>query len=85
MVMFRQSYVKSMRLPDWKQDILVTISAVTKRFKINSLQFINNFNTKTFPRGTLKGKFNMLPSDKVTEQTLNKDQKGPSCHRTDHK
>ena len=33
------------------QDILVTIGAFSKRFKINSLQFITNFNMETFPRG----------------------------------
>ena len=36
------------------QDILVTIGAVSKRLKINSQQFINNFNMETFPRGVQK-------------------------------
>ena len=47
------------------QDILVTIGTGTKRFKINSLQFINSFNRKAFPRATQKGKFNMLPSNQA--------------------
>ena len=36
------------------RDILFTIGAVSKRFRINSLQFINNFNMETFLRGAQK-------------------------------
>ena len=58
------------------QDILVTIGAVSKNFKINSLQFINNVNMDTFPSGVQKENLLCFLLIKVIEWTINKDQKG---------
>ena len=69
MVQILIDFLKSISLPNWNlhlestermlawlitEDILVTIGAVSKRFKINFLQFINNFNMETFPRDVQK-------------------------------
>ena len=46
---------------------------IPNKFPVIYLQFQHgNFSTRR-----TKGKFNMLPSDQVIEQTINKDHKGP--------